>query len=50
MTNMDKIDEIVDTDQLFQLVVPRKRKNKKQRPEASKGFKVGVWPFASLAL
>lgn len=28
-------------DQLFQLVVPRKKKSKKQQSEASKGFKVG---------
>ncbi|CAI8594626.1 unnamed protein product [Vicia faba] len=44
--NMDKRDEIVDLDentsQPFQLVVPRKMKNKKKLPQAGKGFKVSA--------
>jgi len=31
-----------DTGQPFQLVVPRKKKSKKQQSDASKGFKVGT--------
>ncbi|CAI8612950.1 unnamed protein product [Vicia faba] len=44
--NMDKSDDIVDLDentsQPFQLVVPRKMKNKKNSPESDKSFKVGA--------
>jgi len=40
--NIGKKDEIVDTDQPFQSVVLREKKNKKQRPEASNVLKVGV--------
>jgi hypothetical protein len=47
--NMTQNEEIVDlagnTDQQFQLVVPRKGKNKfkQKQADASKGFKVGAF-------
>jgi len=44
--NMGQKEEIVDltrdTGQPFQLVVPRKKKSKKQQSVASKGIKVGA--------
>lgn len=44
--NMAHNDEVVDLDentsQPFQLLVSRKKRNKKKQPEATKGFKVGA--------
>jgi hypothetical protein len=44
--NMTQTEEMINsvgnTNQQFQLVVPKKRKNKPKQAEASKGFKVGA--------
>jgi hypothetical protein len=44
--NMTQTEEMINsvgnTNQQFQLVVPKKRKNKQKQAEASKGFKVGT--------
>jgi hypothetical protein len=44
--NMTQTDEMVDsvgnTNQPFQLVVPKKRKNRQKQAETCKGFKVGA--------
>jgi hypothetical protein len=38
----EMINSVGNTNQQFQLVVPKKRKNKQKQAEASKGFKVGA--------
>jgi len=39
----ENVDSTENTSQLFHLMVPKKKKTKKQQPETSKGFKVGAF-------